>query len=56
MLLDGDPLYDAYLEERIGKLERAVEGLRCSAAAENLERAAQLAEVLDVLREKRGKR
>lgn len=56
VLLDGDPLYDAYLEERIGKLERAVEGLRRSAAAENLERAAQLAEVLDALREKRGKR
>ena len=53
ILLDGDPLYADYLDERIGKLQRAVDGLRRSATPENSERADYLSEVCQALREKR---
>ena len=53
VLLDGDPLYADYLDERIGKLQRAVDGLRRSATPENSERADYLSEVCQALREKR---
>ena len=53
VLLDDDPLYADYLDERIGKLQRAVDGLRRSATPENSERADHLSEVCQALREKR---
>ena len=55
VLLDSDPLYCAYLDQRIGKLQKAVTGLRQSATEENLARAAGLAEICRLLQEKREK-
>ena len=55
VLLDSDPLYCAYLDQRIGKLQKAVTGLRQSATEENLARAAGLAEIGQLLQEKREK-
>ena len=55
VLLDGDPLYSAYLEERIEKLRKAVDGLRRSATEANLTRADGLAEIGRLLQEKREK-
>ena len=55
VLLDGDPLYSAYLEERIEKLRKAVDGLQRSATEANLTRADGLAEIGRLLQEKREK-
>lgn len=53
VLLDGDPLYGAYLDERIGKLQRAVEGLQKSSAAESTVKVKELTELCRILKEKR---
>ena len=53
VLLDGDPLYGVYLDERIGKLQRAVEGLRKSTADESAVKVKELTELCRVLKEKR---
>lgn len=55
VLLDGDPLYRTYLDERIKKLRKAVDGLRRSATEANLTRADGLAEIGRLLQEKREK-
>ena len=55
VLLDGDPLYCAYLDQRIGKLQKAVDGLQRSATEANLTRADGLAEIGRLLQEKREK-
>ncbi len=53
VLLDGDPLYADYLDERMGKLQKAVDGLRRSHTAENAAKAEALSEICRALREKR---
>lgn len=53
VLLEGDPLYAAYLEERIGKLEKAISGLRASHTEENAVKANALTDICRVLRERR---
>ena len=53
VLLEREPLYAAYLEERTGKLKKAVEGLRRSATEENLAKAEELAAICRSLEEKR---
>ena len=53
VLLDGDPLYADYLDERIGKLQKAMNGLRRSHTAENTVKAEALSEICRALREKR---
>ena len=42
VLLDGDPLYGAYLDERIGKLQKAVEGLQKSSVVESAVKVKEL--------------
>ena len=53
VLLDGDPLYGTYLDERIGKLEKAIEGLRRSVSSGNAVKVKYLTEICRVLKEKR---
>lgn len=53
VLLDGDPLYGAYLDERIGKLQKAVEGLQKSSAVESAVKVKELTELCRILKEKR---
>ena len=53
VLLDGDPLYADYLDERIGKLEKAISGLQKSAAADSTVKVEGLTELCRVLKEKR---
>lgn len=53
VLLDGDPLYADYLDERMGKLQKAMNGLRRSHTAENTVKAEALSEICRALREKR---
>ena len=53
VLLDGDPLYADYLDERIGKLQKAIDGLRRSHTTENTVKADALSEICQALREKR---
>ena len=53
VLLDGDPLYADYLDERMGKLQRAIDGLRRSATPENTVKAESLSEICQALKEKR---
>ncbi len=53
VLLDGDPLYGAYLDERIGKLQKAVEGLQKSSAVESAVKVKELTEIRRILKEKR---
>lgn len=53
VLLDNDPLYGAYLDERIGKLQKAVCGLRHSPTEDNTARAAHLSGICRALEEKR---
>ena len=53
VLLDGDPLYADYLDERIGKLQKAIDGLRRSHTTENAVKADALSEICQALREKR---
>ena len=53
VLLDGDPLYGTYLDERIGKLEKAIEGLRRSLSSGNAVKVKYLTEICRVLKEKR---
>ena len=53
VLLDGDPLYAAYLDERIGKLNKAIEGLRRSADRGNTVKVKALTDICRVLKEKR---
>ena len=53
VLLDGDPLYGAYLDERIGKLQKAVEGLQKSSAVESAVKVKKLTELCRILKEKR---
>ena len=51
--LEDDPLYGAYLEERIGKLEKAIEGLRRSTSNNNSVKVKHLTEICRILKEKR---
>ncbi len=53
VLLDGDPLYGAYLDERIGKLQKAVEGLQKSSVVESAVKIKELTELCRILKEKR---
>ncbi len=53
VLLDGDPLYGAYLDERIGKLQKAAEGLQKSSAVEIAVKVKELTELCRILKEKR---
>lgn len=53
VLLDGDPLYGAYLDERIGKLQKAISGLRKSTAVESTVKVKELTELCRILKEKR---
>ena len=53
MLLDGDPLYGVYLDERIGKLQKAINGLQKSAAIESAVKVKELTELCRILKEKR---
>lgn len=53
VLLDGDPLYADYLDERIGKLQKAINGLQKSAAAESVVKVKELTELCRILKEKR---
>ena len=53
VLLDGDPLYGAYLDERIGKLQKAVEGLQKSSVVESAVKVKGLTELCRILKEKR---
>lgn len=53
VLLDGDPLYADYLDERIGKLQKAIDGLRHSRTTENAVKAESLSKICQLLREKR---
>ena len=53
VLLDGDPLYADYLDERIGKLQKAIDGLRHSCTTENVVKAESLSEICQLLKEKR---
>lgn len=53
VLLDGDPLYGAYLDERIGKLQKAVEGLQKSSVVESAVKVKELTELCRILKEKR---
>lgn len=53
VLLDGDPLYRLYLDERIEKLRRAADGLRRSPSRENLEKAEHMTALRQALEEKR---
>ena len=54
VLLDGDPLYGAYLDERIGKLQKAISGLRKSFAAESAVKVNELTDICCILEEKRN--
>ena len=54
VLLDGDPLYGAYLDERIEKLQKAISGLRKSFAAESTVKANELTDICCILEEKRN--
>lgn len=53
VLLDGDPLYGAYLDERIGKLQKTVEGLQKSSVVESAVKVKDLTELCRILKEKR---
>lgn len=53
VLLDSDPLYGAYLDERIGKLQKAVEGLQKSSVVESTVKVKELTELCRILKEKR---
>ena len=53
VLLDGDPLYGVYLDERIGKLQKAINGLQKSAAIESAVKVKELTELCRILNEKR---
>lgn len=53
VLLDGDPLYGAYLDERIGKLQKTVEGLQKSSVVESAVKVKELTELCRILKEKR---
>ena len=53
VLLYGDPLYGAYLDERISKLQKAVEGLQKSSAVESAVKVKKLTELCRILKEKR---
>ena len=53
VLLDGDPLYGAYLDERIGKLQKAISGLQKSTAVESTVKVRELTEICRILKEKR---
>lgn len=53
VLLDGDALYRAYLDERIGKLQKAIDGLGHSPSEENTARADHLLAICRALAEKR---
>lgn len=53
VLLDGAPLYGAYLDERIGKLQKAVEGLQKSSVVESTVKVKELTELCRILKEKR---
>lgn len=53
VLLDGDPLYGAYLDERIGKLQKAVEGLQKSSVVESAVKVKELTGLCRILKEKR---
>ena len=53
VLLDGDPLYADYLDKRIGKLRKAISGLRKSTAVESTVKVKELTELCRILREKR---
>ena len=53
VLLDGDPLYGAYLDERIGKLRKVISGLQKSTAADSTVKVKRLTELYRILKEKR---
>ena len=53
VLLDGDPLYGDYLDERIGKLQKAIGGLQKSTAVDNAVKVKELTELCRILKEKR---
>ncbi len=53
VLLDGDPLYADYLDERIAKLQKAISGLQKSTAADSTVKVKELTELCRILREKR---
>lgn len=50
----GDPLYPAYAAQRMGRLEKAVEGLKKSRRAEDRQRLLQWEEALRQLKEQEG--
>ncbi len=51
--LDNDPLYDAYLQHQIDRLQRAIEGRNRSGSAENRFEADRLLRICQALEEKR---
>ena len=53
VMLDGDPLYAAYLDERIDKLQKAIAGMRVSSATTNAVKADSLTDICRLLEEKR---
>ena len=53
VLLDGDPLYGAYLDERIKKLTLAIEGLQRAKDGSQKETAAALQKICEELKERR---
>ena len=53
-MLDGDPLYAAYLEERIAKLYKVMAGLEKSLDPENAVKVKSLMDICRLLEEKRG--
>lgn len=54
VMLDGDPLYAAYLEERIAKLYKVMAGLEKSLDPENAVKIKSLMDICRLLEEKRG--
>ena len=53
VLLEGEPLYAAYLDERIGKLQRAIQGLLASRTEENAVKVNTLTDICRALQERR---
>ena len=53
VLLNGDPLYADYLDERISKLQKAISGLQKSTAVESAIKVKWLTEICHILKEKR---
>ncbi|MBQ0038146.1 MAG: SAM-dependent methyltransferase [Clostridiales bacterium] len=52
--LDCDPLYETYLEQRIGRLTHAIDGLKRGNREQNRAKIGRLEEICNALKEKKG--